>query len=218
MNQQQEKIIEAAFDLFREKGYEETTTREIAARADMRKGLLYYYFNKKEDIVFMWYRNFLNTIYQAIQRDLGEASDPESSILSLTTFLFVYYRTLEADPFTLSLIYCVLTHHDLTKRKIEYTSDFYCRVLPSFDREKILADNAMLIGGESQLLPMIVDHEITMTISDFTEQFIQNFLDHIDGKSRKKKEIYQKARQHASKYNLHDYQNFINDSRKKTSD
>lgn len=215
MNQQQEKIMDAAFSLFKEKGYEETTTREIAAKANVRKGLLYYYFNKKEDIVFMWYRNFLITIYETIQKDLADESLPDEGLMSLVTFLFVYYRTLESDSFTMSLIYCVLTHHDLTKRKIQYTSDFYCGVLPSFRREKILTINAMMIGGESQLLPMIIDHEVSMTVSEFTEKFIRTFLNLLPIRKGEKEEVYRKAEQCALRYKDIDYQNFIEDSKRR---
>ena len=41
------KIFEAAFDLFREKGFEDTTVEEIAERADVGKGTVFNYFPRK---------------------------------------------------------------------------------------------------------------------------------------------------------------------------
>lgn len=44
-------ILDAATNLFSEKGFERTTTNEIASRAEVSIGSLYQYFQNKEDIV-----------------------------------------------------------------------------------------------------------------------------------------------------------------------
>jgi AcrR family transcriptional regulator len=48
-------ILETALVMFREKGFEETTIREIAKRAGLSLGAAYYYFNSKEAIVAAYY-------------------------------------------------------------------------------------------------------------------------------------------------------------------
>lgn len=50
------KIYEAAMELFREKGFEETTMRDIAAKAKVALGGTYYYFSSKDAIVLAFYR------------------------------------------------------------------------------------------------------------------------------------------------------------------
>jgi len=45
------KIYEAAMAMFREKGFEQTTMRDIAAKAGVALGGAYYYFSSKEAIV-----------------------------------------------------------------------------------------------------------------------------------------------------------------------
>jgi len=50
------KIYEAAMELFREKGFEETTMRDIAAKAGVALGGAYYYFSSKDAIVLAFYR------------------------------------------------------------------------------------------------------------------------------------------------------------------
>ena len=50
-----EKILETALELFRERGYGETSMREIAAKAGVATGLAYYYFASKEAIVLAFY-------------------------------------------------------------------------------------------------------------------------------------------------------------------
>ncbi|UCH84814.1 MAG: TetR/AcrR family transcriptional regulator, partial [Candidatus Latescibacterota bacterium] len=46
-----DKIVEIASKLFLEKGFDGTTTNEIARRADISIGSLYQYFHNKESIV-----------------------------------------------------------------------------------------------------------------------------------------------------------------------
>jgi AcrR family transcriptional regulator len=50
------KILEAALDLFRERGFAEATMREIASRAGVASGLAYYYFDSKDAIVLAFYQ------------------------------------------------------------------------------------------------------------------------------------------------------------------
>jgi AcrR family transcriptional regulator len=49
------KIYEAAMELFREKGFEQTTMRDIAAKAGVALGGAYYYFSSKDAIVLAFY-------------------------------------------------------------------------------------------------------------------------------------------------------------------
>ncbi|HEV2236204.1 MAG TPA: TetR/AcrR family transcriptional regulator [Ktedonobacterales bacterium] len=47
-----QQILEAALDIFAENGFEGATTKEIASRADVTQGLIYFYFPSKEDLFF----------------------------------------------------------------------------------------------------------------------------------------------------------------------
>src|SRR5215467_4868694 len=49
------KILDAALELFRETGFDETTMRAVAARADVATGAAYYYFPSKDAIVLAFY-------------------------------------------------------------------------------------------------------------------------------------------------------------------
>ena len=50
-----ERIVDAALRLFREKGFDETTMRDVAAEAEMATGAAYYYFRSKEELVMALY-------------------------------------------------------------------------------------------------------------------------------------------------------------------
>jgi AcrR family transcriptional regulator len=49
------RILAAALELFRAKGFEETTMREIALAAGVATGAAYYYFDSKDAIVLAFY-------------------------------------------------------------------------------------------------------------------------------------------------------------------
>lgn len=49
------RILDCALDLFRERGFAETTMRDIATAAGVATGASYYYFRSKEEIVMAFY-------------------------------------------------------------------------------------------------------------------------------------------------------------------
>jgi AcrR family transcriptional regulator len=51
------KIYEAAMELFREKGFDQSTMRDIAAKAGVALGAAYYYFSSKDAFVLAFYGN-----------------------------------------------------------------------------------------------------------------------------------------------------------------
>jgi AcrR family transcriptional regulator len=60
------RIYEAALELFREKGFEQTTMRDIAAKAGVALGGAYYYFSSKEAIVLAFYQDMQETSHESI--------------------------------------------------------------------------------------------------------------------------------------------------------
>ncbi len=49
------RILEAALELFRSRGFDKTTMRDVAAAAGVATGAAYYYFQSKEDLVMAFY-------------------------------------------------------------------------------------------------------------------------------------------------------------------
>ncbi len=49
------RILDAALRLFRERGFEQTTMRDVAAEAGVATGAAYYYYRSKEDLVMAFY-------------------------------------------------------------------------------------------------------------------------------------------------------------------
>lgn len=55
-----EELLNAATDVFHEKGYEAASLQDIADRLGMLKGSLYYYITSKEDLLY----NVIKTVYE----------------------------------------------------------------------------------------------------------------------------------------------------------
>jgi len=56
------KIVNSAFDLFAEKGYEKTTVSEIIKMAGSSKGGFYHHFKSKEEILEALTMNYMNDV------------------------------------------------------------------------------------------------------------------------------------------------------------
>jgi len=56
------RIVEAARELFSSKGFEATTTAEIAARADVAAGTLFLYVASKEDLLVLVFREEMDRV------------------------------------------------------------------------------------------------------------------------------------------------------------
>ena len=58
--EKKERIIQAAYELFSEKGYYSTVTSDIAKRAGVSTGIVYGYFSDKRDILFYVLKIYIN--------------------------------------------------------------------------------------------------------------------------------------------------------------
>jgi AcrR family transcriptional regulator len=50
--QRREQFLQIALELFAQYGFEETSIKELALRAEVTEGLLYHYFRSKEELLF----------------------------------------------------------------------------------------------------------------------------------------------------------------------
>src|SRR5215471_8705337 len=83
-----QRIIEAALDLFGRDGWESTTTRQIAAAAEIATGTLFNYFESKEAIVASLMLEALRTAQHEFRkrRSLGDSLEEELFSLIWTGF------------------------------------------------------------------------------------------------------------------------------------
>ncbi len=89
----QEKILRAAFELIAQNGYESTSIAMIAKKAGVSKGLLYNYFDKKEDLV----RALLEAAMREGDVMLRELMDDDASATLKNIFQW-FFREMREQP------------------------------------------------------------------------------------------------------------------------
>jgi AcrR family transcriptional regulator len=81
-----EQIIEAATEVFGEKGYRAATLQDIASKVGMLKGSLYYYIEVKEDLLFeIVRRGHLRGISFVQEDEVIASADPPTRLAALIT-------------------------------------------------------------------------------------------------------------------------------------
>src|SRR5579859_1816106 len=74
-------ILEAALDVFAEQGFEGATTKEIAARAGVTHGLIYFYFASKEDLFQAVFEHTLHGALDQIHLPSAEDEGDEPAVV-----------------------------------------------------------------------------------------------------------------------------------------
>ena len=83
-----EKIIDASWELFHEKGFGETTINDIINKADISKGTFYYYFRSKD--------NLLDTLSEILDREYERLRNEEPEGMSaFDKLMWVNYEVHE---------------------------------------------------------------------------------------------------------------------------
>ena len=86
------RILASALTLFREKGFEQTGMREIAAAADVAIGAAYYYFASKEALVMAFYHQANEAMRELIEAALSKKTDLKSRLRAVIDVKFDYFR------------------------------------------------------------------------------------------------------------------------------
>ncbi len=77
--EKERRILDAAQELFREKGFEATTTKEVAERADIATGTLFLYAKDKNDLLLWVYsQKIAGTIEKIAQQKKGQSKPRET--------------------------------------------------------------------------------------------------------------------------------------------
>src|SRR3954468_15766130 len=77
------RILEAALELFREEGFDQTTMRRIAEQAQMATGAAYYYYPSKDAIVLDFYQRSCDEMQEKLEQALATSKAFESGLRAL---------------------------------------------------------------------------------------------------------------------------------------
>lgn len=86
------RILAAALRLFREKGFDQTSMREIASAAGVALGAAYYYFDSKEALVMAFYYQANEAMRAISEAALDRKVDLKSGLQTVIGVKFEYFR------------------------------------------------------------------------------------------------------------------------------
>src|SRR5260370_32563058 len=86
------RILDVALDLFRRRGFEQTTMRGIAAEAGVSLGSAYYYFESKEDLVMAFYEQAIEAMAPRMEAALADTTSFEERIAAIMAVKFEYFQ------------------------------------------------------------------------------------------------------------------------------
>ena len=87
-----ERIRTAAIQLFRRRGFAETTMREIAAEAGVATGAAYYYFDSKDAIVLAFYEHAARELEPLVEAALTDAKNLEARVRGILEVKLKYFE------------------------------------------------------------------------------------------------------------------------------
>lgn len=86
------QIVKASIQLFKQKGFAKTTTREIAKASGFSIGTLYEYVRTKEDVLLLVFESINRNVYEELRRVMNVK---EHSIENLVKIIDAYYRLFD---------------------------------------------------------------------------------------------------------------------------
>src|SRR6266404_5178836 len=85
------RILSEALTLFRERGFDQTTMRDIARAANVAIGAAYYYFESKEALVMAFYGEASKSMHEQIEMALGRKTDLKARLRAVIDVMFEYF-------------------------------------------------------------------------------------------------------------------------------
>lgn len=96
-----DKILEAALEVFSEKGFHLATVDEIAERADLGKGTLYRYFANKETL----FNELVRLRLEELEKNATAVLDGQDDVLTMITkYLRIYFEFFDRNQHLYRLI------------------------------------------------------------------------------------------------------------------
>lgn len=84
-------ILESALQLFRDKGFETTTMRDVATRAGVALGAAYYYFDSKDALVMGFYERAQDELTPLLDRSLANAKGLHDCVRTIIQAKLEYF-------------------------------------------------------------------------------------------------------------------------------
>jgi AcrR family transcriptional regulator len=154
-----EQLIRAAIKVFSEKGFHESTVRDIGRAAQLTQGTIYNYVRSKEDILFLVCDRVVTEYQDSVRRALVSNGDAAKRLRAAlhgivkvmierkTTILILYHESHNLDRRSLRVILA---------RVAEFIADFEHLLAEADQSRRISSRNFPVIANIVTFLPTMV--------------------------------------------------------------
>ena len=196
------RIVESAFQVFAQMGYEKTTVREIASKSGMTPGNIYRYVGSKDDILhFLCQRAYDDT--QRITNAFNENLNKDMSIIEALKRSIINYLKM-SDQLSDAFLFYDRNVQSLSEQDRTIVRDTWIELVGFFEKlirrgvrrgefevkyPALLAHNIASLGHEWALRKWFLGRRYSL--SDFTNkqiEMIMNSLLVIKNKEEEKQE------------------------------
>ncbi|QOR66542.1 TetR/AcrR family transcriptional regulator [Cytobacillus suaedae] len=149
IKKRRDQMIKGAVNLFKEKGFHRTTTREIAKASGFSIGTLYEYIRTKEDVLYLVCDSIYDQVRERMQQDIDTK---QGSIESLKLAVAHYFRVVNEMQDEVLVMY--QEAKSLTKDALPYVLKKEIEMVAMF--ESVI--NGCVASGELEL----EEHEVKL--------------------------------------------------------
>ncbi|MBC3796244.1 TetR/AcrR family transcriptional regulator [Acetobacterium tundrae] len=183
-------IVNAAVEIFLDKGYEGASMEAIAKRAQISKGGLYHHFGSKDEILYYANEKLNEPIYEYV-RLAAENPDPVDGLRRYIRNYISYWlvHKKELTFFFLTMIKAISspemwkTYEDYYNNMIDFINTLYTKGISSgqFTEHNTQASAVTLMSALDGVLSYLVMNEnikLDAVIGYFEDKFISSVLIH----------------------------------------
>jgi len=84
------KLIQSATELFNDFGYTGTSINDIAKKSKLSKGILYHYFQSKDDVYLFCLSECINNFVDFMERNISKISLSKETMIRVVELRFVF--------------------------------------------------------------------------------------------------------------------------------
>lgn len=164
-----EKVIDIAFDLFLENGYDDTTIRMIIDEAGMHIGSLYYIFPNKESIL----KALMITIYDMIHRKSQTLQADNNLVALLYPTASILYMTDRSDKIS-RLFYKAYSTWSVFDELLKFSRSWALKYdfSPGVDNREYNARLLFILGGLGNMVGELYHTNRRTDYREKLDQFI----------------------------------------------
>ena len=172
-----ERLVQAALELFGERGFDQTTAEEIARRAGLTERTFFRYFADKREVLFYG----ANELKESLVRSVAEAPPSTSPIEAVASALVVAGAALqERRPFVLKRQAVIAASPELLERELVKLARIASALAETL-RERGVSEGVATISAEAgmAIFRIAVDRWVRGTDDEDLPRLIRASLDEL---------------------------------------